>query len=166
MSVSLLRARRLGLFLLILAFTVGGCASTAERERSTPKEDPVEVGYGTQDRSEVSGAVASVDPDDVREPVGRVEEMLRGRVAGVEVYQTASGSMAVRIRGATTINGSNAPLYVVDGVPVASDAYGGVAFLNPNDVSSIDVLKDAASTSIYGSRGANGVVVITTKRGK
>jgi len=94
----------------------------------------------------------------------RVEEILRGRVAGVRVTET-NGGIRVLIRGATSIHGNNEPLYVVDGIPLAHTP-DGVLMINPRDVESIRVLKDAASTAIYGSRGANGVVVIKTKTGR
>ena len=94
---------------------------------------------------------------------GRVEELFVGRFPGVRVYQTAQG-LAVRVRGETSITGSNAPLYIVDGFPFEAGP-GGLVSLNPSDIASIEVLKDASSLSFYGVRGANGVVLITTKRG-
>lgn len=127
-------------------------------------DEVVVVGYGTQKRSNISGSVSTITSEEITEtPVLRVEQALQGRTAGVQVTQV-SGSpgspMTVRIRGIGTINNSD-PLYIVDGVPVD-----GIDFLNPNDIESINVLKDAASSAIYGSRGANGVVLITTKGGK
>jgi TonB-linked SusC/RagA family outer membrane protein len=124
----------------------------------------VVTGYGAQLRSNISGSVSTVSADEIAErPILRVEQALQGRTAGVQVAQ-ASGSpgsaLTVRVRGVGTINNSD-PLYIVDGVPVD-----GLDFLNPNDIESINVLKDAASAAIYGSRGANGVVLITTKGGK
>jgi len=124
----------------------------------------VVTGYGVQKRSNISGSVSTVNADEIAErPILRVEQALQGRTAGVQVAQ-ASGSpgsaLTVRVRGVGTINNSD-PLYIVDGVPVD-----GLDFLNPNDIESINVLKDAASAAIYGSRGANGVVLITTKGGK
>ena len=94
---------------------------------------------------------------------GRVEELFAGRFPGVRVYQTAQG-LAVRVRGETSMTGSNAPLYIVDGFPFEAGP-GGLITLNPADIASIEVLKDASSLSFYGVRGANGVVLITTKRG-
>jgi len=127
-------------------------------------EEVVVVGYGTQKRSKISGAVSTVTSDEITEaPVLRTEQALQGRIAGVQVAQNsgAPGSaLTVRVRGVGTINNSD-PLYIVDGIPVE-----GIDFLNPNDIESINVLKDAASSAIYGARGANGVVLITTKGGK
>ena len=124
----------------------------------------VVVGYGTQKKSEITGAVSSVSSEEITQtPVTRIEQGLQGRVAGVQV-SNASGQPGeqptIRIRGIGT-TGNADPLYIVDGVQV-----GGIDYLNPNDVESIDVLKDAASAAIYGSRAANGVVLITTKSGK
>jgi len=93
----------------------------------------------------------------------RVEEMLRGRVAGVEVLDLPGGGISVRIRGVTSVGLSTEPLYVVDGMPVRAEAGGGLNWLNPRDVQRIEVLKDPGSTAFWGSRGANGVVLITTK---
>jgi TonB-linked SusC/RagA family outer membrane protein len=122
------------------------------------------VGYGTQKRSSISGSVSTISADEITStPILRTEQALQGRVAGVQVTQN-SGSpgspLTVRIRGVATINNSD-PLYIVDGIPVE-----GIDFLNPGDIESINVLKDAASAAIYGSRGANGVVLITTKGGR
>ncbi len=124
----------------------------------------VVTGYGAQKRSSISGAVSSVGSEDIAErPILRVEQALQGRTAGVQVAQVSGSpgsALSVRVRGVGTINNSD-PLYIVDGVPVD-----GLDFLNPNDIETINVLKDAASSAIYGSRGANGVVLITTKGGK
>ena len=127
-------------------------------------EEVVVVGYGTQKRSKISGAVSVVTSAEITEtPVLRVEQALQGRTSGVQISQNSGSpgaALSVRIRGTGTINDSS-PLYIVDGVPAD-----GLDFLNPNDIESINVLKDAASSAIYGSRGANGVVLITTKGGK
>jgi TonB-dependent starch-binding outer membrane protein SusC len=127
-------------------------------------DEVVIVGYGTQKRSNISGSVSTVTSDEITQtPVLRTEQALQGRTAGVQVTQNSGSpgsALTVRIRGIGTINNSD-PLYIVDGVPVE-----GIDFLNPNDIESINVLKDAASAAIYGSRGANGVVLITTKGGK
>ncbi|MCB0559039.1 MAG: TonB-dependent receptor [Lewinellaceae bacterium] len=127
-------------------------------------EEVVVVGYGVQKKSVVTGAIASVSAEDIGQtPVLRIEQALQGRAAGVQVTNSSGqpgDAITVRIRGAGT-TGSADPLYVVDGLPV-----GGIDYLNPGDIESIEVLKDAASAAIYGARAANGVVLITTKSGK
>lgn len=124
----------------------------------------VVIGYGTSKKKDLTGSVASVKLNDQEKtPVLGVEQMLEGRVSGVQVSQNQSQPGAVfsiRIRGTNSINSSSAPLFVVDGY-----AGGNAGGLNPSDIVSIDVLKDASATAIYGSRGANGVIIITTKRG-
>ncbi len=132
-------------------------------------QEVVVVGYGTQKKSVVTGAISSVKAKDLENiPNGRVEEALQGRVAGVTVASNAGqpGSTAtIRVRGITTFdtNGGNNPLWVVDGVVVDS---GGIGYLNQSDIESMEVLKDAASLAIYGSRSASGVILVTTKKGK
>jgi TonB-dependent starch-binding outer membrane protein SusC len=127
-------------------------------------DEVVVVGYGVQKKSVVTGAIASLDADDIGQtPVLRVEQALQGRAAGVQVTNSSGqpgDAITVRIRGAGT-TGNADPLYVVDGLPV-----GGIDYLNPGDIASIEVLKDAASAAIYGARAANGVVLITTKSGQ
>ncbi|UOG75412.1 TonB-dependent receptor [Hymenobacter tibetensis] len=133
----------------------------------------VVVGYGTQERATVTGAVASVSGRDIAaQPVPDANQAIQGRAAGVTVTSNngapgGGGGVTVRVRGITSA-GNNNPLYVVDGFPLPSsdDRNGGLSFLNPNDIESIDVLKDASATAIYGVRAANGVVIVTTKRGK
>ncbi len=125
----------------------------------------VVVGYQTQKRSDIVGAVGVVDTEEIKKvQAGSVGELLQGRAAGVTV--TSSGApgqaSAVKIRGTNSINGQDSPLYVIDGMFIN----GASPDFNPNDVESIQVLKDAAATALYGSRGMNGVVIITTKRGK
>jgi TonB-dependent starch-binding outer membrane protein SusC len=129
-------------------------------------EDVVVIGYGTKKKSDVTGAVASISGEKLRSvPATNLTNALQGRIPGVEVAATSfrpgSGSR-IRIRGNRSLSASNEPLYVVDGIPVSYT----IDDMNPTDVESIDVLKDAASTAIYGVRGANGVVQITTKKGK
>lgn len=125
----------------------------------------VVVGYGTQRKSDLTGSVASVSGKDLdKTPVVGADQMLQGRVSGLQLTQSdgqPGNATSIRIRGTNSINSGNEPLYVVDG-------FAGVANLssiNPNDIQSIEVLKDASSTAIYGSRGANGVILITTKKG-
>lgn len=128
-------------------------------------EEVVVVGYGTQRKEAVTGSVASVKGDVVREvPSANVTQALQGRVAGVEMLQTSSkpgASMQIRIRGTRSLNATNDPLVVLDGIPFA----GTIGDINPGDIKSVDILKDASATAIYGSRGANGVILITTNRG-
>ncbi|UOG73260.1 TonB-dependent receptor [Hymenobacter tibetensis] len=128
-------------------------------------DEVVVVGYGTQKAGNVTGAVTGITAKEIEErPVNRIENALVGQMPGVYV-QTPSGEpgaeLQIRVRGAASINASNDPLYVVDGVPVDN-----LRGINPTDVANIEVLKDAASAAIYGSRGSNGVVLVTTKRGK
>lgn len=137
----------------------------------------VVVGYGTQRKIETTGAIASVKAAElVQTPVANVAQGLQARVAGVQVTQSSSapgGSISVRIRGTNSINGSSEPLYVVDGIQVGGNGNSAnssdlspLSSINPNDIESVEVLKDASSAAIYGARAANGVVLITTKRGK
>lgn len=133
---------------------------------SNKLDDVVVVGYGTQRKRDVTGAVVSVNEKALREvPVANIQSALQGTAAGLEVQKvgTRPGAGAViRIRGERTINGSNDPLIVLDGIPYE----GGLNDINPDDVASVDILKDASATAIYGSRGSNGVILISTKRGK
>ncbi len=144
---------------------------------SRSMEEIVVVGYGTKIKKEVSGSIARVRGKDIENmPVSSVDAALQGKAAGVFV-NSQSGKLGqavtVRIRGNSSISASSQPLYVVDGVPVTTNdqsSYGGetnpLSDINPNDIESIDVLKDASAGAIYGSRAANGVILITTKRGK
>jgi len=152
---------------------------------ATHLEDVVVVGYGTMRRAEITSSIASISADDIKDlPVAGADQMLQGKVAGVSVSTNGGqpgGGISVRVRGLTSING-NEPLYVVDGIILplgkssipqdklggmaGSTAQSGIAGLNPSDIEKIDILKDASAQAIYGSRGANGVVLITTKRGK
>jgi TonB-dependent starch-binding outer membrane protein SusC len=116
----------------------------------------------TETAPEPSGDVTSEDIS--RAPGQSIEEHLRGKVAGVTVTRTAEGGIAVRIRGATSIYGSSEPLYVLDGVAITPGPGGALTGIDPYDIESIKVLKDPADTAMYGMRGANGVIVITTKR--
>ncbi|MCG8309042.1 MAG: TonB-dependent receptor [Cytophagales bacterium] len=130
----------------------------------TALEEIVVVGYGTMKKSDLTGSLTSVSSDDYQvQPITRIDQALQGRAAGVAVTQTSGAPGAgykIRIRGANSISGNNAPLYVVDGLVV-----GDINSINVNDIASMEVLKDASATAIYGSRGANGVVLITTKSG-
>lgn len=135
-----------------------------EMESGTAQlDDLVVTGYGTQKQSEITGSVGMVSADDLEQTSFNTMQELRGKVAGVNIFTNSgspTGSNRVVIRGMSTINASSDPLYVVDGVVREN-----IDFLSPNSIESIEVLKDASSTAIYGSRGANGVVLITTERG-
>ncbi|MEI6575331.1 MAG: TonB-dependent receptor [Bacteroidota bacterium] len=126
----------------------------------------VVIGYGVQKKSVVTGAISQVKAGDLEHmPVLRIEQALQGRTTGLTIANSSGqpgASSTVRVRGTTTINNSN-PLYVVDGVPVDN---GGIDYLNSDDIESIEVLKDAASAAIYGTRAASGVIIVTTKKGK
>jgi TonB-linked SusC/RagA family outer membrane protein len=134
----------------------------------------VVIGYGTAKKSDLTGAVGSVKAAQLQErPAPSLNQMLSGRVAGVQVNTNSGrpgGRTTIRVRGFSSINSSNNPLYVVDGVmlPQGNQAQfsSAIDYINPNDIVSIEVLKDASSTAIYGARGANGVVLVTTKKGK
>ncbi|MFN6073372.1 MAG: SusC/RagA family TonB-linked outer membrane protein, partial [Bacteroidota bacterium] len=142
--------------------------------------DIVIVGYGTQSKKELTGSVSKITSETIsRLPVTGVDQALQGQAPGVQVTSasgTPGASVSIRVRGPSSISAGNQPLYVVDGIPINTGNYsqigvGGqqtnaLADLNPADIESIDVLKDAAAASIYGSRASNGVVIITTKRGK
>jgi TonB-dependent starch-binding outer membrane protein SusC len=148
-------------------------------------EDVVVVGYGTVKKSDATGAVVAVGERDFNKGViSSPEQLLQGRAAGVQISQNGGepgGGISVRVRGTSSVFGANNPLFVVDGVPLTGDAVSGgietsgmgrqaaknpLNFMNPSDIEKIDVLKDASATAIYGSRGANGVILITTKKGK
>jgi len=143
--------------------------------------DVVIVGYGTQRKSDITGSVSSVSKENLNQVSPSVDNLLRGSAPGVQVTQSSGSpgaSASIRIRGGNSITGGNEPLYVIDGFPVYNDntstATGvgsgvnvnALSTINPTDIESIEILKDASATAIYGSRGANGVVLITTKKGK
>ena len=125
----------------------------------------VVVGYGTQKKSQLAGAISSVSAEDIMSlPITNARQALQGRAAGVDVVQAGSKPGAgpqIRIRGRRSFNATNNPLYVVDGIPLS----GGIDDINPQDILSMEILKDASATAIYGARGANGVVIISTRRG-
>ena len=155
------------------------------KENSDILEEVVVVGYGTQKKSDITGSVGSISEEQMKQTiVTNADQMLQGKVAGVQVTQNSGapgGATSVRIRGASSLNSSNEPLYVIDGVPMSgSSEIGGfewmggsngqtkvnpLASIAPSDIVSIDVLKDASACAIYGAAGANGVVLVTTRRG-
>ena len=166
----------------------GGKFDVIMREDTKAIDEVVVVGYGTMKKSDVSSSSISVSADDIAGFVGAgVDQALQGKAAGVQVTANSGqpgGGMNVSIRGASTLNAANAqPLYVVDGVPIQNivkggndygldlgngqfGTFSGISNLNPDDIESMEILKDASATAIYGSRAANGVVLITTKQGK
>lgn len=137
------------LSVVLLASAVMACASQARSSR------PAETGPTT----------SSVSETDIQNQPGQpIEKVLANRVSGVDVAMTPDGFLSVRIRGASTVMGSSEPLYVIDGVPITPGPNGALMGINPGDIESIRVLKDAANTAMYGSRGANGVIVIKLKK--
>jgi len=135
-------------------------------ESATRLEEVVVVGYGTQRKSDITGSVVSVSNEEITaRPVNNVFQALQGKAAGVDITTSIRpGSLgSILIRGARSLTASNSPLYVVDGIPIMSGS--GIETLNEQDIESVEILKDASATAIYGSRGANGVVLVTTKRG-
>ena len=143
-------------------------------EASQSLSDVVVIGYGTTKKSDLTGAVGSVKAAELQERAApSLNQMLSGRVSGVQVNTNSGrpgGRTNVRIRGFSSINSSNNPLYVIDGVmlPISDQTQNmqAIDFINPNDIVSVEVLKDASATAIYGARGANGVILVSTKRGK
>jgi len=151
------------------------------REDSKALDEVVVVGYGTVRKSDLTGSVSSIKAEELQKlPMTSLDQGLQGRAAGVQVT-SASGApgaqMSIRVRGGNSLSSGNGPLFVIDGFPIAAGgmasshgsgslANNGMATINPNDIESMEILKDASATAIYGSRGANGVVLITTKRGK
>jgi TonB-linked SusC/RagA family outer membrane protein len=159
-------------------------------------KEVVVIGYGVQRRKDVNVSISSVQAQDIENlKQVSVDQMLQGKVAGVSVTNNSGapgGAASVRVRGTTSITGTNEPLYIIDGVPISGDATGKstsgqtlagkdgfsssggsgniamspLSMINPNDIESMDILKDASATAIYGSRGANGVIIITTKSGR
>lgn len=131
----------------------------------TSLDEVVVIGYGTQRKEAVTGSVASIKSDIIQDvPASNITQSLQGRISGVEMAQTSTkpgASMQIRVRGVRSVSGSNDPLVVLDGIPFA----GNIGDISPNDIKSIDILKDASATAIYGSRGANGVILVTTNKG-
>ena len=178
-----IRVQRLGFAPPDRTLTVGagatGGADFALRALATTLSEVVTIGYGTSSRRTVSSAIATVDSTAIANvPVASVDNALQGKLPGVQIMQNSGepgAGISVRVRGPASLNAGNQPLYVVDGVPVIQESFDQlsqsgqamtpISALNPDEIASIDVLKDAAAAAIYGSRGSNGVVLITTKRG-
>ena len=166
-----------------VATVVAGQMTTADftlRPHPVELDEIVATGYGDTRRSALTTAIGSVSGEQIAlQPTAGLDAALKGKIAGVEINQNAGNpgnAISIRIRGVASVTASSQPLFVIDGVPMNSSdisqiglggqGINGVTGINPDDIESIDILKDAAATAIYGSRGANGVVMITTKRGK
>jgi iron complex outermembrane receptor protein len=178
-GIGILRARMLGYAPATRSVTVVGgqteVVDLALTAQAVQLADIVVTGYGQQTAGDITGAVSQINPEEFNP--GRITvpaQLLQGKVAGVQVVDNnePGGGTSIRIRGATSVNASSDPLYVVDGMPLGNGAGGGLSagrdplnFLNPHDIQSITVLKDASSAAIYGANAANGVVLITTKSG-
>ena len=168
-------ARAITALILVLtsASAISACGGTGRSSPSVaPVPDPasadtVSVGYGRQARTDVTGAIGSISEEELDGMrVSRVEELLQGRVPGVHVVRLANGDFSVRVRGSKSFgHSSEEPLFVVDGMPLMATGLRTVLMgIAPQDIARIDVLKDAVATAVYGSKGANGVILITTKR--
>jgi len=152
------------------------------KESFNQLNDVIVVGYGTQKKADLTGSIASISESEFKKtPVTSLDNGLRGRAPGVQVTSTSNqpgGGTSIRIRGSNSVNTGSEPLYVIDGFPIYNDnntfssgvisgpKTNALALINPNDIVSIEILKDASATAIYGSRGANGVVLVTTKKGQ
>jgi len=162
-------------------YATGSPVNIQLSDKVSQLNDVVIVGYGTQKKSDITGAISSIPKDNLKQVSSSVDNLLRGGAPGVDVTQSSGApgaSASVRIRGGNSITGGNEPLYVIDGFPIYNDntaisssagtgaSVNALSTINPSDIESIEVLKDASATAIYGSRGANGVVIITTKKGK
>jgi len=170
-------AKFLGYIAFQKTVTVGNSVVTVDfalKPQNTTLNEVVVVGYGTQKKKDLTGSVISVTAKDFNQgPVTTPEALITGKVSGVQITSNGgapgSGS-TIRIRGGASLNASNDPLIVIDNVPVSNSGISGVAnplsLINPNDIESFNVLKDASATAIYGSRASNGVIIITTKKGK
>ncbi len=160
---------RRGVVVVMAVFAAGTNGCGAARSTPVPPEQAPEArgASGRSVASEGTSSVAVVDADALHgNPESQLEGMLEGRVAGVQIIRLAGGGISVRIRGPGSFSGDMEPLYVVDGTPVHSTADRGLYWLSPGDIRRIEILKDASATSMYGVRGGNGVVLITTRRGK
>lgn len=160
-----MRCRRFAaaLTLALATATMAGCGGPPHPDKVAPQApDSIQTGYGSEDRAERTGSVSSVSTQELKgRRYARIEEFLEG-VPGLEVISLANGDFRIRVRGPSSFSASSDPLVVIDGVPTAASA---LRSLSPDDVKSIDVLKGPEAT-IYGTRGANGVIVVTTKHGR
>ena len=146
----------------LACISIVGCSSRQSGIRpNVVATDNTSDGYGEQSRA--AGA-SSMTFDEAKLKVSRIEELLEGRFPGVFVQRTSDGGYSVSVRGSSSFMGGEAPLWVIDGVPVEVSSGRGLSWVNPADVVRIDVLKNPTETGVYGVRGANGVIVVTTKR--
>ncbi|SEM29661.1 TonB-linked outer membrane protein, SusC/RagA family [Chryseobacterium taichungense] len=164
----LAKTNKAALFFAMALLPSGLAYSQVKKDTATKEkkiEEVVMIGYGTQRKEAVTGSVATVKGDALREvPSANITQALQGRTAGVDISQTSTkpgAAMQIRIRGTRSLTGDNNPLIVLDGIPFV----GSLSDISSSDIKSIDILKDASATAIYGSRGANGVILVTTNRG-
>lgn len=161
---------RIAFVVAFLAAAGTGChrsQSPTGRPGATPAaaNDSVEVGYGRQARRDVTGAISRIDGDSARQSTPTsLADLLESRVPGLEVRRLRNGGVSVRIRGVRSLSAPGEPLWVIDGVPKQPGSDGVLPDLDPRDIASIDVLRDGGSLAAYGSRGANGVILITMRR--
>lgn len=162
-----LRFAKASSVLVLATFVATACASMSGGEDAGDEspEDEVRVGYGSQDRADVTGAVATVRAEDLDREITSLEDLFRG-LAGVTVRRLPDGGISLRIRGSSSLSSSGEPLFVIDGVPIHALPGQALMGVSARDITRIDVLRDAGATAIYGSRGANGVVLISTVRGE
>jgi TonB-dependent SusC/RagA subfamily outer membrane receptor len=158
-------AKHVDLIVALAAATlVGSAACTRSPQPPSPAPDEVDVPYGTQPKDKVTGAVTKISEDEVVGSPLRLEELLRGRVAGLQIIEGRNG-VTFRIRGTNSMLADQEPLIVVDGIQISSQNLAtALTGLTRDDIKSVTVLKDVASTSVYGFRGAGGVILITTKK--
>ena len=161
-------SRIAGIFACGLALTpLAACHHKSSILAEPTPAEKVKVGYGEQSREQTGGAVQSATAEELGHvKATRVEALLEGRFPGVDVIRTPGGGFSIRIRGANSLLRDREPLYVVDGIPVEVEPGRGLDWLSPAEIARIDVLKDAPETTMYGVRGANGVILVTTKRSR
>jgi TonB-dependent SusC/RagA subfamily outer membrane receptor len=161
-----LRVAKAGGVLVLSTVVAAGCAnmSSGREAGDESPEGEVRIGYGSQDRAEVTGAVATVRAEDLGREITSLEELFRG-LAGVTVRRLPDGGISLRVRGSSSFSSGGEPLFVINGVPIHAAPGQALMGVSARDITRIEVLKDAGATAIYGSRGANGVILISTKRG-
>lgn len=166
MSRTQLGARLLAIVPGVVVLGAGCHQGGPPHDRPAPvARDSVQVGYGTQATRDVTGAISTIDGDSEKHgKIRTMADLLEGRVPGLEVRRLSDGGVSVRIRGEHSLLRSGEPLYVIDGIPMQADGQSLLRDLDPRDVRSIQVLKDAGSLAAYGSRGANGVILISMRR--